>query len=261
MRWSRSRPNGLERYPAARDEAGGSLSLRPLIEELARRFPELEDPAGAIAGGIVLVEGVPVTNPASRVGPESSIVVRGERPMRGLLKLRAALAAFPLPVEGRVALDSGAAAGGFVQGWLEAGAAKVYGVEVGHGQLLGSLRQDPRVVNLERVNIGDLTTDLIPDIVELVSLDLGYLALSVGIDCLNRIRLSPTAHLLALVKPMTELGMGELPTDRASLDRAVQVAWKGIEAAGWTCAGSIESPIRGSKGAIEFFIHAARERG
>src|SRR5262245_23079822 len=95
--------------------------------------------------------------------------------LRGEAKLRHGLRAMAVPVEGRVALDVGAAAGGFTRVLLEAGAVRVYAVDAGHGQLLGSLRQDPRVVALERTNLGALTLELVPDVVEVVTMDLSYL--------------------------------------------------------------------------------------
>lgn len=127
--------------------------LRRLDAELARAHPYLDRPERLIAEGAVLVDGRIVTNPASLVPVGASIVVRMQRPLRGEAKLRAALAAFDVPVRGRLALDVGAAAGGFTRVLLEAGGARVYAVDTGHGQLLGSLRQDDRVVNLEGVNL------------------------------------------------------------------------------------------------------------
>src|SRR5207248_5685095 len=116
----------------------------------------------AIAEGRVLVDGRIVTNPRSQVRRDALVSIRRPTALRGEAKLRAALAAFEVPVAGRVALDAGAAAGGFVRVLLELGAARVYAVDVGHGQLLGSLRQEPRVVTLERTNISDLDPSLVP---------------------------------------------------------------------------------------------------
>src|SRR4051794_5726237 len=128
-----------------------------LADELRRQRPDLDDPAAAIEGGHVVVDGRFLSNPAARVRTGCSIIVRGHVPLRGEAKLRPALAQFEVVVAGRVALDAGAAAGGFTKVLVEAGAARVYAVDAGHGQLVGSLRQEPRVVNLEGVNLGDLT--------------------------------------------------------------------------------------------------------
>jgi 23S rRNA (cytidine1920-2'-O)/16S rRNA (cytidine1409-2'-O)-methyltransferase len=232
--------------------------LRTLREEVARLRPDLEDVDAEIAAGYVLVEGVPRTNPNTRVVVGSSVVVRRPKVLRGLQKIRSAFDAFDVRVEGRVALDAGASAGGFVQGLLEAGARRVYAVEVGYGQLLGSLRQDARVVNLERTNIGEIDRDLIPDPIDLVTLDLGFLALATGVPQLNAVEFAVDADMVALVKPMAELGLGAPPTDPAVLDAARDHAAEGIERAGWGVVAATRSPIPGSRGAIEFFLHGRR---
>jgi 23S rRNA (cytidine1920-2'-O)/16S rRNA (cytidine1409-2'-O)-methyltransferase len=133
-----------------------SPRLRTLATEVALRYPRLDDADTHIAAGEVLVNGFPRANPASLVGAGDSVVLGRPRPLRGTAKLSHALRVFSLSPQGRVALDLGAAAGGFTQALLDAGAARVYAVDVGHGQLLGSLRQDARVVNLERTNVADL---------------------------------------------------------------------------------------------------------
>jgi 23S rRNA (cytidine1920-2'-O)/16S rRNA (cytidine1409-2'-O)-methyltransferase len=176
--------------------------------------------------------------------------------LRGEAKLDAALAAFRPPVRGRVALDVGAAAGGFTKALLAAGAARVYAVDVGYGQLLGSLRQDPRVVNLEATNLGELDSRRVPEPVELVTIDLSYLALARAVPQLAQVEIAPGADLIALVKPMFELGLGSPPSDPRELAEAVSRAVDGIEAAGWSVLETLESPIRGSQGAIEYFAHA-----
>jgi 23S rRNA (cytidine1920-2'-O)/16S rRNA (cytidine1409-2'-O)-methyltransferase len=232
--------------------------FRTLRQELERVRPDLDDFDEAIAGGLVLVNGVPSTNPKTQVAAGTSIVVREPKVFRGLTKLRGALDAFDVDATGRVALDAGASAGGFVQAWLEAGARKVYAVEVGYGQLLGSLRQDARVVNLERTNIGELGAHNVPDPIELISLDLGFLALATGVPQLNALELAPGADLLALVKPTAELGLPSPPSDEASIRDAVERASRAITDASWEVRGAVESPIRGSRGAIEWLLHGRR---
>jgi 23S rRNA (cytidine1920-2'-O)/16S rRNA (cytidine1409-2'-O)-methyltransferase len=232
--------------------------FRTLRDELSRLRPDLDDPDLAIAEGHVLVNGVPSTNPRTQVAANTSIVVREPKVFRGLTKLRGALDAFDVDAGGRVALDAGASAGGFVQAWLEAGASKVYAVEVGYGQLLGSLRQDARVVNLERTNIGELDRQTVPDPIELISLDLGFLALATGVPQLNGLEIAPGADLLALVKPTAELGLPSPPDDEESIREAVRRASEAVSEAGWEVLEAVESPIRGSRGAIEWFLHGKR---
>jgi 23S rRNA (cytidine1920-2'-O)/16S rRNA (cytidine1409-2'-O)-methyltransferase len=178
--------------------------------------------------------------------------------LRGSVKLSAALDIFRVDVEGRNCLDVGASTGGFTTVLLQKGAARVYAVDAGHGQLLGSLRQDPRVVNLEATNVGDLTLELVPDAIDLVTIDVSYLSLREAVAQLDVVRLAPGADLVGLVKPMFELRLGQAPTDEASLSKATTAAMNGIEASGWTVLGAIGSPFKGAKGAIEGFIHAVR---
>jgi 23S rRNA (cytidine1920-2'-O)/16S rRNA (cytidine1409-2'-O)-methyltransferase len=185
-------------------------------------------------------------------------VLAGPHVLRGELKLQAALAAFEPRVEGRVALDVGAAAGGFTKALLTAGAARVYAVDAGHGQLLGSLRQDPRVVNLEATNLGDLDSSLVPDAVALVTLDLSYVSLARAVPQLGSIELAAAAELIALVKPMFELGLAVPPVEPDELAEATARAVAGIEAAGWGVLQELDSPVRGSHGATEAFVYARR---
>jgi 23S rRNA (cytidine1920-2'-O)/16S rRNA (cytidine1409-2'-O)-methyltransferase len=180
------------------------------------------------------------------------------RTLRGEIKLRAALEAFPIEVSGRIALDVGAAAGGFTKVLVDRGARKVYAVDAGHGQLLGSLRLHPRIVNLERTNLGQLSRWLVPEPVELVTIDVSYLSVAAAAPQLDRVEIAPGADLIALVKPMFELGLPRLPTSGRELEAAVAKAVAGIEAAGWLALRSIESTTRGTRGATEFFLHARR---
>jgi 23S rRNA (cytidine1920-2'-O)/16S rRNA (cytidine1409-2'-O)-methyltransferase len=232
--------------------------LRPLEQELERMRPDIANPAAVVAAGEVLVDGRIVTNPASLVPVGASIVVRRGRPLRGEVKLRAALAVFGVRADGRVALDAGAAAGGFTRALLEAGAARVYAVDAGHGQLLGSLRSDPRVVNLEGVNLGELDTTRVPEEVDLVTLDLSYLPLADAVPQLGRLALARETELVALVKPAFELRLAAPPASPELLARAVELAWLGIERAGWQVVAQMRSPVTGAHGAVEFFVHARR---
>jgi len=228
-----------------------------LIDAVRERFPG-HDAAGLIAAGDVLVDGLPVINPRSRLRAGSSVSLRAATALRGSPKLRAALTAFDVPVAGRVALDIGAAAGGFTTVLLEAGARLVYAVDAGHGQLLGSLRQDARVVNLEAVNVADLDRTRVPLDIEVLVIDVSYLSLTAAVAQLDRISLAPGAALVGLVKPMFELRTATAPSDRASLDPAMRPASAGVTAAGWSVRGSIDSPVTGSRGAREMLLYAVR---
>jgi 23S rRNA (cytidine1920-2'-O)/16S rRNA (cytidine1409-2'-O)-methyltransferase len=163
-------------------------------------------------------------------------------------------------VSDRVCLDLGAAAGGFTRVLLDAGAARVYAVDVGFGQLLGSLRQDPRVVNLEATNVSKLDTRLVPDTIELVTIDVSYLALSAAVAQLDRVTLDESAELVGLVKPMFELRLPTAPVDPAIVHAATERAVTGIEEAGWRVIATMPSPVLGGRGAVEALIHARRSR-
>ena len=179
-------------------------------------------------------------------------------PLRGEAKLHAALAGFDVRVAGRVCLDVGAAAGGFSRVLLEAGATRVYAVDAGFGQLLGSLRQDPRVVNLEATNVSALDARLIPDTIQLVTIDVSYLSLAAAVAQLDRIDIAGDAELIGLVKPMFELRLATAPSDLVTVDAATERAAAGIAAAGWRVIGAMASPVLGGRGAVEALIHARR---
>jgi len=234
------------------------VKLRALADELARVHPEITDPVERIVAGDVLVDGAVRTNPRSLVRLGASIVLASDVRLRGEAKLEAALSAFPVDVRGRIALDVGAAAGGFTRVLLRAGADRVYAVDAGHGQLLGSLRQDARVVNLEAMNLGELDRTLVPDAVDVVTIDVSYLPLRKAVPQLDRVAISPRADAIALVKPQFELGFARLPTRRADLDRAVRRARDAFEAGAWRVTGVIASPVRGAHGAVEFLLQATR---
>jgi 23S rRNA (cytidine1920-2'-O)/16S rRNA (cytidine1409-2'-O)-methyltransferase len=179
-------------------------------------------------------------------------------PLRGEAKLRAALAVFGVDVRGRTCLDVGAAAGGFTRVLLESGAARVYAVDAGFGQLLGSLRQDPRVLNLEATNVSKLDMRLVPDPIDVVTIDVSYLALAAAAAQLGGIVLAADADLVGLVKPMFELRLPTAPTDQKTVEAAIERAATGIEEAGWRVVGSMPSPVLGGRGAVEALLHARR---
>ena len=228
----------------------------PLLRRLRELDPPIDDPEDALANYRVIVDGSVVTNPNSQVLPTARVVVKPPSELRGVQKLEPALDAFGVDVAGLVALDLGACTGGFTQVLLARGAAKVFAVDVGHGQLLGSLRQDERVVNLERTNIAAVTPELLgchPDVIvcDITKLALREVAAQLVANDIPR----PGCRLVGLVKPMFELGTGELPTGD-DLQRALALASDGVEQLGWTDLRTIDSPITGHRGAVEFFLHA-----
>lgn len=240
--------------------ARGQTRRVPLRDLVRRRWTgwDLSAIEAAIGAGEVVVEGRILTNPAARVPIDSPL--RHDPPARlaGQAKLEWALDRFGVIAREVVALDIGACTGGFTSAWLAAGARRVYAVDAGHGQLLGSLRLDPRVVNLERTNVGDLSVALVPEPVDAISVDVSYLSLRAAVAQLGSVELAPAAELVGLVKPMFELRLATIPSDPGTLARARDEAMAGVAAAGWEVRDAAESPVRGGRGAIEFFIHAVR---
>jgi 23S rRNA (cytidine1920-2'-O)/16S rRNA (cytidine1409-2'-O)-methyltransferase len=232
--------------------------LRPLAAELQRAYPELEDPAAHVSEHGVLVDGQRVDNPRSLVPEGAHIELRVEAPLRGEAKLHAALSAFDVAVAGRIAVDVGAAAGGFTRVLLEAGAARVYAVDAGFGQLLGSLRQDQRVVDLERINLGELDEERVPELVDVITMDLSYLSVADAVPQLESLRIAESADLIALVKPMFELALPMPPETEPELAEAVDRARSALEAGRWNVRGSTRSPVPGARGSVEFLVHAGR---
>ncbi|MDR3516771.1 MAG: TlyA family RNA methyltransferase [Azospirillaceae bacterium] len=182
---------------------------------------------------------------------------------RGGVKLAAGLAQFAVDPAGRVALDVGASTGGFTDVLLHHGAARVYAVDVGHGQLAWTLRQDPRVTVLERTNARLLTRNEIPDPIDLVVCDASFIGLDVVLPAplaLTR----PGAHLIALIKPQFEVGKDRVGKGGVVRDPLLHqevcdrvAAWLGT-LPGWQVLGVTESPITGPEGNKEFLIAAVR---
>ena len=200
--------------------------------------------------------------PGLMLAADAEVIVRGgDHPWvsRGGLKLVHALDEFHIDPTGMVAIDVGASTGGFTDVLLTKGAAKVYAVDVGHGQLAWKLRQDPRVVVLERVNARHLTAEQIPDLADLVVCDASFIGLATVLPTPLSFT-KPIATLAALIKPQFEVGKGRVGKGGVVRDPALHqevcdsvAAWlAGLP--GWRVEGITESPIRGPDGNIEFLI-------
>jgi len=214
-----------------------------------------------LLAGLVKVDGQRVEKRATRVAVHAVIDV--DRPAslfvsRGGEKLAAALDAFSPPVAGAVALDVGASTGGFTDCLLQRGARRVYAVDVGYGQLDWGLRNDARVVVLERCNIRHLDPAVIPDPVQLAVIDVSFISLRLVLPCVVPL-LAPGATVLALVKPQFEVGVkqvgrGGVVRDDVLRRGAVQQIQDAGERSGFACLGSFDSPIAGKKGNREIFL-------
>jgi 23S rRNA (cytidine1920-2'-O)/16S rRNA (cytidine1409-2'-O)-methyltransferase len=230
--------------------------LVALLTLLRRRFPDLDDPDRLIGEGVILVDGAPATNLRTLVRVDAAVRITHPRPLRGTIKLAHALRTFDIRPAGVVVLDLGAAAGGFTQALLDAGAARVYAVDAGSGQLRGRLRANPKVINLERTNLAQLDRHLIPEPPALVTMDLSYLAVADAIGQIDRRLLASGAQLIALIKPTFELHAGTLADRPEQVRAAVQAAALALAGHGWQVLGDEPSPIMGSRGAVEVFLHA-----
>lgn len=221
---------------------------------------------GAIMAGLVFVKGQRADKPGLAVAADAAIEVKGkEHPYvsRGGLKLAKAIEYFAIEPKGMVALDIGASTGGFTDVLLRAGAAKVYAVDVGHNQLAWSLRSDPRVVVMEKVNARHLTRDLVPDPIDIVVCDASFIGLETVLPAPMALA-KPGAWLVALIKPQFEVGPDRVGKGGIVRDPALHqevcdriVAWFGRQA-GWRVLGVTPSPIEGADGNREFLIAARR---
>lgn len=217
---------------------------------------------GLILAGRVSLAGEVVTKCGIPAGPDQEIAVSpSPRPFvsRGGEKLDGALIDFGLSVSGAVALDVGASTGGFTDCLLRRGAAVVYAVDVGKSLLDDSLRQDPRVVVLDRVNFRSAPPDLLPEKVSLATVDVSFISLRHILPPL-RAFLSPGAEVIALVKPQFEagkgaVGKGGVVRDEGTRREAVRSVAEFSREAGYAVVGEAESRVRGPKGNREVFLH------
>ena len=181
---------------------------------------------------------------------------------RGGIKLDHGLAHFGFDVTGAVALDVGSSTGGFTDVLLSRGAAKVYAVDVGTNQLAWKLRSDPRVVVHEQTNARDLTTDIIPEAVDIVVCDASFIGLAKVLGAALGLA-RPGANLVALIKPQfeagrDEVGKGGVVRDEAVRQRVCDEAADWVRAKGWSVLGIERSPITGPEGNVEFLLGAVK---
>jgi 23S rRNA (cytidine1920-2'-O)/16S rRNA (cytidine1409-2'-O)-methyltransferase len=217
-----------------------------------------------IMAGVVFSGERKLTAAGDRVADDAPLEVRGRAHpwvSRGGLKLAHGLAYFKLDPAGRVALDVGASTGGFTDVLLHHGAAKVYAVDVGYGQLADKLRKDPRVVVLERTNARHLTAALVPEPVDAIVCDASFIGLRTVLPAALALA-RPGAFLVALIKPQFEAGRGRVGKKGVVRDPALHAeicatieTWLTARP-GWRVLGVTPSPITGPEGNAEFLIAA-----
>jgi 23S rRNA (cytidine1920-2'-O)/16S rRNA (cytidine1409-2'-O)-methyltransferase len=215
-----------------------------------------------VMAGLVFSGERRLDKPGHAIAEDVALEVRGQpHPYvsRGGLKLEKGLGHFAIPVEGRIALDIGASTGGFTDLLLQRGAKKVYAVDVGTNQLAWKLRQDPRVISMEKTNIRDVTREEVPEPVDLIVCDASFIGLRTALPAALALA-APGAHLVALIKPQFEVGKGRVGKGGIVRDPALHeevcttISQWLAEQPGWQVLGVTDSPIEGAEGNKEFLI-------
>jgi 23S rRNA (cytidine1920-2'-O)/16S rRNA (cytidine1409-2'-O)-methyltransferase len=214
----------------------------------------------------ILVNGQYVDKAGALVADEDALAVEQlEHPWvgRGGMKLAHALREFGISVEGKTCADIGASTGGFTDVMLKNGARKVYAIDVGYGQLDVSLRNDPRVINREKVNARHLEGSDFEERIEFVSIDVSFISLKLILPAVAKFL---DGELVALIKPQFEVGKrdvgkGGIVRDEAKRAEVVESIVAFAREIGFDVKGVIESPVKGAEGNVEFLMYAIRSTG
>ena len=232
-----------------------------------RNLAESREKAKAIImSGNVFVEGQREDKAGTTFPDTVQIEVKGHvlpYVSRGGLKLEKAVANFHVDLQGKVCTDVGSSTGGFTDCMLQNGAARVYAIDVGYGQLAWKLRTDPRVVNLERTNVRYLTAEQVPEQVGFFSVDVSFISLSLVLPAAFPF-LRENGEAVCLVKPQFEAGRGKVGKKGVVRDPAVhrEVLEKAVGYAlssGFSPLGLTYSPVKGPEGNIEYLLYLRRE--
>ncbi len=231
-------------------------SLWARVVELGLAADEREA-RGLILAGRVLVDDQPLSHVNAAVKEDAAIRLKGQKiafASRGGFKLEAALKHFAITVSDRVVLDAGASTGGFTDCLLKFGAAKVYAVDAGHGQLRGRLATDPRVVNMERTNVGEIVERRFEPPFTLIVADLSYLSLTKAV-----IQMQPAfqgePELICLLKPLFEGIAQHRFADPEAAIEALHTVQAALHASELSIVDAVKSPIHGSGGSLELLLH------
>ena len=238
----------LMRQKPGRDRLDRALVLRGLAESR-------EQAGRLILSGNVRVDGMPVDKQARLVPLEAKIEIVGKGEpyvSRGGRKLEAALDGFHIDPRGLIAMDVGASTGGFTDCLLQRGVQRVYAVDVGYGQLDWRIRQDPRVVVLDRQNIRYLATSAVPDAIDVAVIDVSFISLTLVLPAVLPFLRRP-AWVIALIKPQFEVGRGQvgrggIVRDDTQRQAASERIVASAEQHGLASLGVLDSPVHGQKG-------------
>jgi 23S rRNA (cytidine1920-2'-O)/16S rRNA (cytidine1409-2'-O)-methyltransferase len=233
---------------------------------LTQQYPQLsrQKIQSFIMQGLVTVNGVVVTKVGEQV-TETDRINLTEKQMpyvsRAGIKLAHALDTFGIDVTGLTALDAGISTGGFTDCMLQHGASKVYGVDVGYGQVQYKIRQDSRVILFERTNLRYFNPNDLGEKVDLVTLDLSFISILKVLPVVKQI-LKPSGHLLTLIKPQFEgqreqIGAGGIVRDDHVRTAIVQSVLEGLKESGFSVIATCESPITGTDGNREYFAYCS----
>ena len=243
-------------------------------KRLDQRLTELglaesrEKAKATIMSGLVYVNGQKSDKPGTPVADDAEIEVRGAAcpyVSRGGFKLAKALESFGIAPDGWVCIDCGARTGGFTDVLLKNGAAKVYAVDVGYGQLAWSLRTDGRVVVMERTNARGLTPDMFPERMDMAVMDLSFISIRLVLPAVRAL-VKDGGRCVCLIKPQFEAGKADVGKkgvvrDRAVHERVLREMTEFFPTAGWKLTGLDYSPIRGPEGNIEYLACLSAEEG
>ena len=218
-----------------------------------------------IMEGIVFVNNQKEDKPGTQIRSDSKIEVRGEKlpfASRGGLKLDKAVKVFGIELKDKICMDVGASHGGFTDCMLQNGAKKVYSVDVGYGQLVWKLRNDPRVINMERTNIRYVTPAQIEDKLDFASVDVSFISLSLVVPVVRQL-LKDGGEIMCLIKPQFEAGKGKVgkkgvvrepEIHREVIEKIIDLMYQNK----FRIIGLDYSPIKGPEGNIEYLIYAAK---
>lgn len=231
------------------------LTARGLFESRAKA-------QAAIMAGQILVNEQKIDKPGTQVTEDAKIRILGDKlpfVSRGGLKLAKALKIFPISVEGKVVADIGASTGGFTDCALQNGAAKVYAIDVGYGQLAWKLRNDERVVNMERTNVRYLEKERLAEMVDAATIDVAFISLDKVLPAVHKI-LKANGFVIALIKPQFEAGKENVGKKGVVRDPKVHEAVINnvisfAKNEGFGIAGLEFSPIKGPEGNIEYLLY------
>ena len=229
-------------------------------------FPSREKARACIMAGQVYVDQQKEDKPGATISEQAHIEVRGPQlryVSRGGLKLEKATQEFPITLTGKTCMDIGASTGGFTDCMLQNGARRVYSIDVGYGQLAWALRQDERVVNLERTNVRYRTQEQVPELCDFFSVDVSFISLTLVLPVAHAF-LKDGGEGVCLIKPQFEAGRGKVGKKGVVRDPAVhtEVVEKitgFVQTIGFSVKGLTFSPVKGPEGNIEYLLYVKKE--